>query len=163
MIYRIIRNERGMTLVELLAALTIFIILIGIVYGILISIVQNMEHRKEQEDARREVNYILTLLTNIHQKSSYYEIQSIDHTRFEIRYIFQGEEKIEQIVTAPYEWELIINGQSLQDKIAIDTKKENQLSIHVSLTLTNHDKRFDEVKIETIISRMTPAKGGEDG
>lgn len=153
-------NECGVTLIELLAALTIFMLILISFYNVLIGVVENIEHRKAQEDARREANYVLSLLTNVHQTSSYYELMSIDDSTFQINYVVKGEPKRVQVKTTPYQLELILNGQPLQDQISINTTKRDQLSINVSLTLTNHQARNDEVHIETIISRMSPSKGG---
>jgi type II secretory pathway pseudopilin PulG len=156
------QNEHGMTLVEMLAAFSLFIIFIVLFYNILTSTVGNLNERMKREEARREANYVFSLLTNIHQTSSRYVIEPIDETSFQIVYIVDGDVKETTVDTSPYKWTLTINGQNVEKSTEMDVTNSENLIIDVSLQLAQIEKRQDILEFETTISRLTKANGGSE-
>lgn len=69
-----IKNNRGLTLLELLAAIAISSIVITLVVSVLISSFTSYQKTQVHVDLRQEANLIQTLLTEVHQKNAVYTI-----------------------------------------------------------------------------------------
>ncbi|RHW40648.1 type II secretion system protein [Neobacillus notoginsengisoli] len=64
-----IKNQKGITLIELLATLTILTIISGLVYGVLIGTTKNYQKLSSKADLSREANLILATVKNVHEKT----------------------------------------------------------------------------------------------
>jgi prepilin-type N-terminal cleavage/methylation domain-containing protein len=65
-----ISSQKGVTLIELLAAITISAIVIGLVYGVLSSMLHNNEKAMSYNTVRQEANAVITQIRTLHQKGS---------------------------------------------------------------------------------------------
>ncbi|WP_243292073.1 prepilin-type N-terminal cleavage/methylation domain-containing protein [Bacillus sp. FJAT-47783] len=157
-------NENGITLVELLATLAIFMIFVTIFYQVLNNVVETVQSRQAQEDARREANYILSALTNIHQTSDMYWIEDGMNGELNIFYIRNEETHLLEVDPAPYEAKLTITSSNNGKMKTVDMRNRDNKTIDVTLHLDYNGtgKRSDTLTIQTKISRMTEAKGGDE-
>jgi len=62
------KNQKGITLIELLAAVSILLIISSIIYGVLISSNKNYKNISETVNLNQEANLILATIRNYHQK-----------------------------------------------------------------------------------------------
>lgn len=67
-----LKNERGITLLEILAALVISSIIIGIIYSFLIIAVEYNSTETTKTRLQQEANYITTEIQRVHRKSDCY-------------------------------------------------------------------------------------------
>lgn len=64
------RNEKGMTIVELLAAVTILLIVSSLFYSVLISANKNYNEISTKTTLEQEANIIITSIKNYHQQQA---------------------------------------------------------------------------------------------
>lgn len=69
------KKEKGITLIELLATVSILFIITSIIFGVLISSNKNYRNVTEKVNLDQEANIILTTIKSYHQKQ---ELHSID-------------------------------------------------------------------------------------
>lgn len=67
-------NQKGLTLIELLATLTILFIISTLIYGVLININKNYSKIEDQNTLEQETNYIISTIKNYHLKNDVYKI-----------------------------------------------------------------------------------------
>lgn len=68
-------KQDGLTLIELLGAITIGAIIIGLVSSVLIGSVTNFNKTLTHSNLRQEANLVITELTKVHHKYSDYTIE----------------------------------------------------------------------------------------
>jgi prepilin-type N-terminal cleavage/methylation domain-containing protein len=64
------KNEEGLTLIELLATLVIFSIVSSLVFGVYMNIQKNYQVQTNQVQLVQDANLIIALIRNHHQKST---------------------------------------------------------------------------------------------
>lgn len=78
-------NENGVTLIEVLATLTILSLLVGIVFGVFINGINYSNKAKDTVSIQQEANYLLTLLKEQHENQDWYTIEvTNDHKRIQV-------------------------------------------------------------------------------
>jgi type II secretory pathway pseudopilin PulG len=78
------QNEKGLTLIELLAALAIFMLICGLFYGALTNVFKTNKGIQQKISAQQEVNHILSAWTNMHQESKGYTISHLNDTTLQL-------------------------------------------------------------------------------
>ena len=74
------KNQRGVTLIEVLATLTIMSLFGGIVYGVFINGMNYSSKAKDTVSIQQEANYVLTILKEMQEKKDSYTVSvSQDH------------------------------------------------------------------------------------
>ena len=68
------KNQKGITLVEVLAALSILLIISSVIYGVLINSKKNYNNISEKVNLNQEANLILATIKNYHQKESLHSL-----------------------------------------------------------------------------------------
>lgn len=76
MILKVGRNQNGVTLVELLAALAISMIIIGLVSTVFISSFSNYNKSLSKANLSQEANIVIAQLTKIHHKNLNYTLEN---------------------------------------------------------------------------------------
>ncbi|RDU35039.1 hypothetical protein DRW41_19860 [Neobacillus piezotolerans] len=74
------RNEKGITLIELLAGITILMIISSVIYGVLLNSNKNYKNISETVTLNQQANIILATLKSYHTKQ---ELHSIDLSNIE--------------------------------------------------------------------------------
>jgi type II secretory pathway pseudopilin PulG len=84
--YPLIMSQRGTTLVELLAAITIFIVILLPLSSVYVKGVSLYQQTEEQTSLRNEADFLLSDILNTVQNASYFELTSTpdDHTLYTI-------------------------------------------------------------------------------
>jgi prepilin-type N-terminal cleavage/methylation domain-containing protein len=68
------KNDKGLTLIELLAAMTILLIISSLIYGVLIGANKNYQQISGKSNLEQEANIIISTIKNYHQSSDSYKI-----------------------------------------------------------------------------------------
>ncbi|MEH7122296.1 prepilin-type N-terminal cleavage/methylation domain-containing protein [Bacillus sp. JJ1503] len=77
-----INSEKGLTLIELLATLTISIIILGSIYGVLVSVNKNYKNLSEKNLLRQEANLIVTTIKKTYLANSVFILKSYQGSGF---------------------------------------------------------------------------------
>lgn len=82
---KLMPNEKGVTLIELLLTLTILSLLIGLVYGVFINGIHYSGEAKDTASIQQETNLMVTMLKEQHENQNWYRIEiSSDHKKVSI-------------------------------------------------------------------------------
>jgi prepilin-type N-terminal cleavage/methylation domain-containing protein len=87
----LIHNQRGLTLVEVLATLTILSIIGAVVWSVFFQGINYTKKAVSQNSIQQEANILTMRLTRIHQTSESYELENPDCT-IKVKYSEQEEE-----------------------------------------------------------------------
>ncbi|MDX5475614.1 MAG: prepilin-type N-terminal cleavage/methylation domain-containing protein [Bacillaceae bacterium] len=157
-------NEKGITLVELLAALTIAFIISGLVAAIFFQTFRNADRSDSHINLRQEANIIVQMFSTAHEKEDYtFQYTKSSNGNWEM--------KIGDIVmnSRYYDIELTFENRTAENEersISINTKNNDpstskSLSIAVSnpinikkLKLINKDDPSLTFELTTSISRL---------
>lgn len=152
-----LNNEKGLTLIEMLATITILFVLGGMVYAMLFQMFANFSSTENRSTARQEANLIIAQLTNIHQTSDEYTIEYESDNYF----ITKANGNSMRLGHKNYQYDLSVNGIGLEaiKDIPIYLQREHEdavsnLQIPIILTLSNE---HDSFTVTTTLSRMTTA------
>lgn len=155
-----IKNNQGLTLIEMLATITILFIIGGMVYAMLFQMFSNFNTSENRITARQEANLIIAHLTMIHQTSDKFEIEYESENFFKTT-ADDDDSNTMMLGHKNYQYELRVASQTLSETnpITIDLTDEANKELKIDLTLSNEHDEFD---VTTTISRMTKAKGDEE-
>lgn len=160
----VFKNNKGLTLVEVLAALSISIMILGLVTTVLIQSFRNAEISDSHLNLRQEANLIITAISAAHEKNNYDIIYTTNELGDWVLMI--GEIKIQSHY---FDLELIINNAkedgtsrvlhfntNLTDPDDIeDFHVFVRNPLHVQkLKLTSKEEPTKSFEISTMISRL---------
>ncbi|WP_044338449.1 type II secretion system protein [Rossellomorea aquimaris] len=86
-----IHNERGLTLVEVLATLTILSIIGAVIWNVFFQGIHYTKKAVSQNSIQQEANILTMKLTRIHQTSEFYELENPECT-IKVKYSEEEEE-----------------------------------------------------------------------
>ena len=141
------RNEKGLTLLEVLASLSIFLIIIGVIYGVLFSVISNYKNLSSKNNLGQEANLIITTIKSYHQENPQYKL-SIDSSANKA---YIGEDSA-SIPLVPDDLSIDLKAgpnsyQAFEGELTIDSEKP--LFIYIKL----FDKSGQEYELETVINK----------
>ncbi|GGE75808.1 PulJ/GspJ family protein [Priestia taiwanensis] len=160
---RHIQNQKGLTLIELLAAMAILLTTCGLFFSIFISVFQTNDRIQQKITAQQEANYIVSALTKMHQESQEYVINQPSPSEIELKDTKHPMNAV-KLGNTGYEYSFMITPANsketknifMNEKVTL-TGPDAQTHLHVSLTVTNKENNKDTFTIVTTISRMTKA------
>ncbi|OCA91268.1 hypothetical protein A8F94_05250 [Bacillus sp. FJAT-27225] len=145
------KNEKGITLIELLAAIAILSIVSSLVFGVLISSNKNYTKLSAKTDLSREANLIIATIKDYHLKKTSYILDYKDVSSTEKRaYIGSSTPDID-LTKKNLNIKIKVgktNGFEGTFPLTVDTKEP--LYIHLELRDKNVNKPYI---IETVIKR----------
>ena len=145
-----IKNRYGLTLIELLAALAIGTIVIGLAFSVLHTSMNTYKKSESQQLLQQEANLMVTQLRNIHQANSAY---SIEFDSVENVYLISLSDGSRQpLGESKYKTEIFIDGQPITtaNPVTIDQNRK-QYKIFIKIMDPNTSSEFT---IKTGISRL---------
>ncbi|MRG87489.1 prepilin-type N-terminal cleavage/methylation domain-containing protein [Salinibacillus xinjiangensis] len=157
------KNEKGLTLVELLATIAILSIVSGIIMSIIISSMNNTNSIKTSNDMKNKANMIMLELTNFHQTSKTYTFHQTGQDSFTIT----DHEGNQSTIEMPnYQYTITVLEPNIDPnaagKVTVDLTQEEHTQIDIRLELTaSGDGRNDEITVESTLARMTTFSVGE--
>lgn len=141
------KNERGLTLVELLAAITILFIISAIIYSVFFGFNKNYSQISEKNSMDQTANVIIATVKQHHLKYDQYKI-SYDETK---KTAYIGEKVADKLLgDTRYDLEIEIG---YPDAAAISGSKNIDSSLPLSIHLTLNDKTGQTYEVKTIIKR----------
>jgi Tfp pilus assembly protein PilE len=166
-----LRNSRGLTLVELLVAVTLSFSVMAIVSGVLLQSFRNMEIADSNINLRQEANILLAMITRSHMsqidinntRTNSYTI-SYNHINSDDWEMFIGDQHVSNLdfdITLELEQKIpgetttrsyIINSSTITSK-SFEIIKRQPLNIK-KVTLINKKDSTKKFEISTIISRL---------
>lgn len=159
-----IRNEKGMTLVEILAALTISFVVIGLASSVFFQTFRNVDISDSHISLRQEANIIISTLSKSHEQDSDYPITYVKEASGEW-VLTIGHHKIHSEL---YDVQLTIhnkNSNNIARSFEINTFDSSprndsfQVNIKealevVSLKLINKTDSSKTFELKTVITRL---------
>ncbi len=135
-----IKNEKGLTLVELLATLVLMSLFSGIIMSMILHSMRYKEMEITKTDLQQEANYVIAELQRIHRLGDTYTL-TIEENSIKVK------TDTEQIISDRYYYD--VDGDF--DEAIIDpTKKNVYLNEFTIKSKTNENLK---VEISTVISR----------
>ncbi len=149
-------NQKGITLIELLAVLTIFSVIIGVLYSVFSNGLHYSTSSKDTVLIQQEANYLLTLLKKQHEKGMDYTVKIEDNETFTILegesvvinesdsdflyYICEPDPMDDQSCNEPYAADFLKQIHPLNDpfyiKLILKSKKDHKLQFEVQTILS---------------------------
>jgi type II secretory pathway component PulJ len=145
------RNERGITLVEILGAITILSILGVIVWNVFLQVYKYSQTVVSKNLMQQEANIIITNLTRIHQIEDSYEISSVPETGG-VKVDIPNKDNPEKTVTFDHDQLLIEFSYYGQ----VNPKQEDK---NIKITITDKYPTTNKIEVETFLYRL---KGGDN-
>lgn len=68
------KNQKGLSLIEILAALTILMIISSIIYGVFFNVDKNYKQISQKSNLEQEANIIINTIKNYHQRQNTYKL-----------------------------------------------------------------------------------------
>jgi prepilin-type N-terminal cleavage/methylation domain-containing protein len=141
------KNEKGLTMIELLAAITILFIISSVIYGVLIGANKNYQQISRKTNLEQEANIIISTVKNYHQNNDTYQVSYsvanktafIGSTTADTQL---GNNNMDVVIKLGYP-----DYYGFFGEISIDATKP----VNLYLKLTNHQGQSYE--IDTIIKR----------
>ena len=149
-------NQKGITLIELLAVLTILGIIIGVLYSVFINGLNYSTSSKDTVLIQQEANYLLTVLKKQHEKGKDYTVKIEGNETFIILegvteviresdsdflyYICEPDPEDDQSCKEPYAANFIKQIHPLNNpfhiKLILKSKKDHNLQFEVQTILS---------------------------
>ncbi|WP_053367292.1 prepilin-type N-terminal cleavage/methylation domain-containing protein [Bacillus sp. FJAT-27245] len=145
------RNNKGMTLIELLAALSILAIVSGLVYGVLVGANNNYNRLSSKAELSREANLILSTIKNYHEQTA--KTPGNPNAEYEIN-VVSGQYVIGEknnASTPLHSQNAII--EIRRNEILITGKETISSLAHLPIKITAKDKNGQAYEVDTIIRR----------
>jgi type II secretory pathway pseudopilin PulG len=143
-----IKNERGLTLVEVLATVIIFTLVFILVWSIFFQGTNYSKKAVSKNQMQQEANVIISSLNSIHKRSTEYTFTS-NNCKISIRYTAQNVAKTEVFENSQMCIELNNNSTS-----PVIPKKAD---VDIELVITEKDNPNNKVRIYTLLSRLKEA------
>ncbi|WP_458412329.1 PulJ/GspJ family protein [Schinkia sp. CFF1] len=143
-------NKSGLTLVELLAALAISTIILGIAASVLINSMNSYNNITSEQLLEQEANLFITQLRTIHQQHQSYTISYDKNENVYIVTYPNG--MVDTLGNRNYQFEIDINNEIISEsQLFTVTPDINQLHLKMTVTKQNSSKSFE---IKTGIIRV---------
>jgi len=141
------KNERGLTLVELLGAITILFIISGIIYSVFLGFNKNYSQISEKNSMDQTANIILATVKQHHLKYDQYKI-SYDEKK---KTAYIGEKTADKPVgDSRYKLQIELG---YPEAAAFSGSKNIDSSLPLSIHLILNDKTGQTYEVKTIVKR----------
>lgn len=150
-------NQKGITLIELLAVLTILGIIIGVLYSVFINGLNYSTSSKDTVLIQQEANYLLTLLKKQHEKDVPYIVKIKKDNLSEV--IIEGAESV-NVENSSFEYSISDLGKKTvpceDPEQYLFCKKIDPLDedFHIKIKVTNKKDSKVNFEVQTILSRL---------
>jgi len=139
------RNQRGITLIELLAALGILSFVGIVIWSIFFQGLHFSQKESTKNIMQQDANIVIANLTKIHQTASQYEIKNTD-CKISIDYTTdEGEHKTQYFEE---------KGMCFSTDYTGVVKPAEQNNINVTIEVFDKDEPKNKVKVDTTLYRL---------
>lgn len=131
---RLYRNEKGVTLVEMLAAISITALIVVMITSTHIFVQNQFNNQRQELDQINDLTYVLKLITNDFRKTPPAAIEVIDERNINLG-------------TEHYSWDmteeaLYKNGQIIVRQIESFFVTEHEQEIHLTIKQTDQEEKM---------------------
>ncbi|PFA67281.1 hypothetical protein CN378_10555 [Bacillus sp. AFS015802] len=137
-------NERGLTLIEVLATTTILSIIGVVIWNVFFQGLTYSDKAVTQNALQQESNYVNMKLTRIHQTSEEYELTS-SNCMIKVKYKTKNNELLEETFKDP---DLCL---STSYSGIVDPNKED---LPITITIQDKERAANKFDIETVFYRL---------
>lgn len=146
------KNQFGLTLIEVLATVTILSIVTVLIYGVFSTGLHQYSQAKEDVLIQQEANYLLTILKERHENDDSYTI-TVDESHQKVTINTNKSSDTLIIESEKYTYQIVDTENPSNDTntISIDPSKDN---FHVQIIVTSKKNPSVTYEIKTILSRL---------
>ncbi len=153
-----IKNETGLTLIEVLATITILSIVSVVIYNVFTSGLRYSSKAEETTLIQQEANYLLTLLKEQHEKTTNYYTITVENNH-NIAILNKDRSNEIDVTNSQYLYQIcdLDDTKSCDEQNATDhtiTKTPINERFHVKIILINKSNPDNKYEIQTILSRL---------
>lgn len=139
-------NQKGLTLVELLAAVTILFIVSAIIYGVFFTFNNNYDRIVKKNSMDQTANIVLATIKKYHESNDYYQIRYDDVDKD----AYIGKDTADNTLgDSNFDMEIKVGYPSAV--VFTNTKVDSYQPLAIYLKLTN--QKGQTYEIETIVKR----------
>ncbi|WP_158553308.1 PilW family protein [Peribacillus saganii] len=153
---RTFKDQKALTLIELLAALTILSFMILLVSGVFINGISYSNKAKSTVMLHEEANYIVTFLTKKHETQKSYTIELDNNPNASMITITDDSGSSQVISSSDYRYSLYENSggtDTLMDQ-RVDISSTSAQSLSFKLVIQDAKNPKNQFELKTIISRL---------
>lgn len=145
-------NQKGITLVELLATMVLLFIVSTLVLSIATQAIENYRQTETRSFAQQEANLLINQLTSTHRTSSSYEVRRDELFHYTIT---ADNEKTSKINTAPFQLDLTLGAEGITvgESILVNVSEHSSIPLQVTV-VSQPDQRFRTFEIDTNLYRI---------
>jgi prepilin-type N-terminal cleavage/methylation domain-containing protein len=147
----ILKKENGLTLIEILAALSILSFVTIIVMNVLINGVNFSNQAKDEALMQQEANLILRNLTTFHETKSAYEISLDNYPVGQVIALSSSTGDVTTISNPQLQYRLFISNEPLLEAQSLNAREE---SLSIKIVIEQRNNPDIKYEIKTVISRM---------
>ncbi|WP_034764565.1 type II secretion system protein [Rossellomorea vietnamensis] len=137
-------NERGVTLIEVLATITILSIIGVVIWNVFFQGLNYSDKAVTQNTMQQESNYISMKLTRIHQTSKEYELTSSD-CMIKVEYVTRNKGTLEETFKEP---DLCL---STNFSGSVDPNKED---LSLTISIGDKERAANKFDLKTVFYRL---------
>ncbi|MBR7554439.1 PilW family protein [Allobacillus sp. GCM10007491] len=154
------KNQKGITLVELLAGLVLFFLVSTLIFSIATQAIENYRQTETRSIAQQEANLFINHLISVHRTADFYTLTRNDDSSYLVTR--NGEDSF-TISTTPYRIDVSLNHTALQQGESIQINLSTQQSVPLQVTVVPlNDQRFKTFSIDTQLYRISPNSDSRD-
>lgn len=154
-----IKNEAGLTLIEVLATITILSIVSVIIYNVFTSGLRYSSKAEETVLIQQEANYLLTLLKEQHENAATDYTVTVENNQSTV-ILNKGRSNETDVTNSQYLYQICDlddSQSSCDEQNAADhtiKKTPSNERLHIKIILTNKNDPGITYEIQTILSRL---------
>lgn len=154
-----LRNNGGITLIELLATMAIFSIVSILIYGVLINGMNYSEKSKDNVSRQQEMNILVTTITKAHETYAMYDIvvdQSPDANRIQLigKDVSGTVVNTVEISNENFVYSLVNSQGSTEVPFSTTTTVNSSQPLYIKIIIKDKKRPSQTSEIKTIISRL---------
>lgn len=151
------RNERGLTLVEVLLTLALLSVVSLLIWGVFFQGAKFSTKAVSKNQMQQEANAISTYLTRVHQTSDNYSIEIKDE-QLVIIFTKDGDSLTQTFHTNHLTYNINAKKKKAnENEISVNSAEKinpNEYDIRIIVTISDKNDANNNISIETVLSRL---------
>lgn len=148
-----LKDNKGITLVEILATITLLSVIGILVWSVFIQGIKNTNEGAMKTRLTQEMNYVQATLRKIHQTADNYKITFPTNCSIHVEYNNEGVSSTTLFEDNRICYEIFIEGEKKEDLLEINPKGGDH-SISIDFVLSDKNNFRNNVTILTNLSRL---------
>jgi prepilin-type N-terminal cleavage/methylation domain-containing protein len=144
-----IKNQRGLTVIELLVAISIGTLVLIIAFNVLNILLNSYKNNVVKSNLQQEANIIMTTMTNLFQQTNQYTIEMTNNDKLNIsskqNQLFSFEKEV-------YNYSIKIDGTAIAQGSSVTLSTNKPIIVDIYISDIKNPKNL--VHISTILKRL---------